>query len=158
MSTKIEISLQKQAPGQKWGALEGSSSTTTTKIADRPAVPSGSGGSSTAASGPTYPTSSRHGVKDWDKVASSLTEKKGKGKGRAKDKKDGDEGESDGAESVDSEFGGDAVDGFFKKLYANADPDTRRAMVKSYVESQGTSLSTNWQEVGKGKMEVRPPT
>lgn len=154
MSTKIEITLQKQTPGQKWGALEGSS-TNTTKLADRSAISD----ISTSASGPAYPTSSRHGVKDWDKVASSLMEKKSKDKGKDKDKKDDDDGnESDGAESVDSELGGDAVDGFFKKLYANADPDTRRAMVKSYVESQGTSLSTNWQEVSKGKMEAHPPS
>lgn len=74
-------------------------------------------------------------------------------------RKDGSGDESDGAESVDSDFGGgDAVDGFFKKLYASADPDTRRAMTKSYVESQGTSLSTNWGEVGKGKVEARPPS
>lgn len=148
MGTKIEIVLQKQTPGQKWQTLEGSGETVT--LADRPAVPATS---STA--GPAYPTSSRHGAKDWDKLASSLTAKK------AKDKKDGskdDGNESDGAESVDSELGGDAVDGFFKKLYAGADPDTRRAMVKSYVESQGTSLSTNWSEVGTKTMDAHPPS
>jgi len=67
--------------------------------------------------------------------------------------------EGDGAESDYSDYGtGDPVDGFFKKLYANADPDTRRAMVKSYYESEGTALSTNWSEVGKGKVEARPPS
>ncbi|KAJ5573855.1 uncharacterized protein N7459_008282 [Penicillium hispanicum] len=146
MGTKIEIVLQKQTPGQKWSALEASPDTT--KLADRPAAPA-----STPASGPAYPTSSRHGAKDWDKLASNLTSKKSKDKKEEKD--DGDD--SDGAESVDSEFGGDAVDGFFKKLYSGADPDTRRAMIKSYVESQGTSLSTNWSEVGNKKMEVHPP-
>ena len=45
---------------------------------------------------------------------------------------------------------GDAVDSFFKKLYKGADDDTRRAMMKSMQESNGTSLSTNWSEVGKG--------
>lgn len=78
------------------------------------------------------------------------------------DAKNDDDGEKDAesdAESIDSDFGGgDAVDSFFKKLYANADPDTRRAMVKSYYESQGTSLSTNWDEVGKGKVAVHPPS
>ena len=105
-------------------------------------------------SAPAYPTSSRHGTKDWDKVASSLTAKKSKDKKETKeDEKDNGE---DDVSDADSEFGGDAVDGFFKKLYAGADPDTRRAMMKSYVESQGTSLSTNWQEVSKGKVEPHP--
>lgn len=146
MGTKIEITLSKQTPGQKWKTLEGSADTTT--LAERPAAPAASTGSA-----PSYPTSSRHGAKDWDKVASSLTSKKPKDK---KDKKDRDGergGDASDAESVSSEFGGDAVDGFFKKLYAGADPDTRRAMVKSYVESQGTSLSTNWSEVGNKTME-----
>jgi suppressor of G2 allele of SKP1 len=139
MGTKIEITLQKQKAGQKWSALEGSS-TATTQLADRPAAPT-----APAASGPAYPTSSRKGAKDWDQVASSLTEKKSKGKSTA--------GVDEGS---DDEFGGDAVDGFFKKLYANADPETRRAMIKSYTESQGTSLSTNWSEVAKGKVEAHP--
>ena len=30
-------------------------------------------------------------------------------------------------------------------------------MMKSYTESNGTSLSTNWEEVSKGKVETLPP-
>jgi suppressor of G2 allele of SKP1 len=30
-------------------------------------------------------------------------------------------------------------------------------MMKSYIESNGTALSTNWSEVGKGKVETSPP-
>ena len=37
----------------------------------------------------------------------------------------------------------------FQKLYADATDEQRRAMVKSYQESNGTSLSTNWDEVKK---------
>lgn len=143
MGTKIEITLSKQNPGQKWKTLEGSPDTTT--LAERPTAPAAS-----TSGAPSYPTSSRHGAKDWDKVASSLSSKKSKDK---KDEKGEGDGDASDAESVSSEFGGDAVDGFFKKLYAGADPDTRRAMIKSYVESQGTSLSTNWSEVGSKTMQ-----
>ncbi|KAI9373747.1 hypothetical protein BJX61DRAFT_501484 [Aspergillus egyptiacus] len=162
-ATKIELVLRKQTPGQKWSGLESSSTdikptTTTTSIA----TPSAS------ASAPSYPTSSRHGAKDWDKLASTLTAKKPKDpktkahshshdgdkciQDHKTEGKDHDAAESDNEGSVDSDYGADPVDGFFKKLYAGADDDTRRAMVKSFVESNGTSLSTNWSEVGKGKV------
>ncbi|KAJ6107628.1 hypothetical protein N7523_008951 [Penicillium sp. IBT 18751x] len=139
MGTKIEITLQKKTHGQKWGSLEGSGESE--KLTQRSTA-------STVSAGPSYPTSSRHGTKDWDKVASNLTSKKPK-------KKDG---KDDGNESDDSDIGGDAVDGFFKKLYKGADDDTRRAMMKSYIESNGTSLSTNWSEVGSKTMEPHPPS
>ncbi|KAE8351757.1 hypothetical protein BDV28DRAFT_13815 [Aspergillus coremiiformis] len=162
MSTKIELVLRKRVPGQKWSALEASS--TDIKFSDGQAA---TGSTPAGSFAPAYPSSSRHGPKDWDKLASSLTAKKSKSKekskakdGDAKDSKADDSGnESEGADSVDSEYGGgDAVDAFFRKLYDNADPDTKRAMNKSYSESQGTSLSTNWSEVRKGTVEPRPPS
>ncbi|VDK76576.1 unnamed protein product [Litomosoides sigmodontis] len=45
----------------------------------------------------------------------------------------------------------------FQKLYKDADDDTRKAMVKSYTESGGTVLSTNWKEISKKRTEIRPP-
>ncbi|PYH42769.1 co-chaperone SGT1 [Aspergillus saccharolyticus JOP 1030-1] len=156
MSTKIELTLRKRIPGQKWSALE--STSCTVKLADRHAAtaaptPSKLGANTTIAPGPVYPTSSRHGAKDWDKLASTLTAKTSQ-KSDAKNKLAEDDGDDEGNDSD----GADAVDSFFKKLYANADPDTRRAMMKSYVESQGTSLSTNWEEVRRGPVNVRPPS
>ncbi|KAJ2272114.1 Cochaperone protein [Coemansia sp. RSA 371] len=50
------------------------------------------------------------------------------------------------------------VNELFQSIYRDADPDTRRAMMKSYVESNGTSLSTDWSSVGKGPVETLPPT
>ncbi|KAI0123344.1 SGS domain-containing protein [Xylariales sp. AK1849] len=79
-------------------------------------------------SAPVYPTSSKSGPKDWDAVKLD----------------DDDDSKED-------------VEDFFKKLYKDADPDTRRAMMKSYTQSNGTSLSTNWAEAGKKDYETEPP-
>lgn len=58
----------------------------------------------------------------------------------------------------DPNVGGDGtVNTFFQKIFADADDDTRRAMMKSFQESGGTTLSTNWDEVKKSKAEVKPP-
>ncbi|KAI6207823.1 CS domain protein [Aphelenchoides besseyi] len=51
----------------------------------------------------------------------------------------------------------EGVDSFFKQIYKNLDEDGRRAMAKSYSESAGTVLSTNWKDVGQKKVEVKPP-
>lgn len=40
----------------------------------------------------------------------------------------------------------------FRTLYKDADEDTKRAMMKSYSESGGQVLSTNWEEVQKKKV------
>lgn len=68
--------------------------------------------------------------KNWDAVASQLTEEK--------------EGES-------------SVEMLFSKIYSDGTEDQKRAMIKSFYESGGTVLSTNWNEVGKSKVDVKPP-
>ena len=42
-------------------------------------------------------------------------------------------------------------------LRVKGDEDQRRAMMKSFVESNGTVLSTNWDEVGKKEVSCTPP-
>ncbi|KAK9465798.1 HSP20-like chaperone [Lipomyces arxii] len=121
LRTKIEIKLVKKVPG-KWAALESSDAEVIASTTDKP---------------PTYPTSSKSGVKNWDSVAADL----------AKSALDGSEDD-----------GGDAAMGFFKKLYADADPETQRAMMKSYTESNGTNLSTSWDTVSKGRVKTEAPS
>lgn len=126
--------LQKSTPGAKWSSLEGTesipSTDTTTSSADKSAA-SASKPQTENTTAPAYPTSSRTGPKNWEKVLD--------------DEKD------------DELEGDDEVNGFFKKLYKDADPDTRRAMVKSFQESNGTSLSTSWGDVGSRTFETKPP-
>ncbi|GIQ87138.1 hypothetical protein KIPB_009119, partial [Kipferlia bialata] len=78
-----------------------------------------------------YPTSGTHsGQRDWDEEV---------------------------AADPDCEEKPEGVMEFLSSVYANADPDAKRAMMKSFQESGGTVLSTNWSEVGKGKVAPQPP-
>lgn len=47
----------------------------------------------------------------------------------------------------------DSTAALFRTLYKDADEDMRRAMMKSYTESNGKVLSTNWEDVKKKKVE-----
>ncbi|KAG0281848.1 Protein SGT1 A [Linnemannia exigua] len=85
-----------------------------------------------AGAAPAYPTSSKK-PKNWDALAKEAA--------NDEDKADGDK----------------ALNQLFSQIYKDADDDTRRAMMKSFTESNGTCLSTNWDEVGKGTVETRPP-
>ncbi|KAI0244654.1 Cochaperone protein [Massospora cicadina] len=79
---------------------------------------------------PSYPTSSRK-PKNWDALS----------KAAEKEEEQEDQG----------------INAVFQKIYRNADEDTRRAMLKSFTESNGTALSTDWKDVSSKKYETSPP-
>ena len=157
MSTKVEFILKKASPGQKWHSLENPHAVppTSDSTAADPIPHAILNPNPLQDTPPAYPTSSRSGPKNWDKLAADLTKKPAK---KSDDSKD--DAEDAGAEDTyidDDDDGGDPANAFFKKIFKDADPDTKRAMMKSYQESNGTALSTNWAEVGKAKVETSPP-
>ncbi|KAH8100690.1 SGS-domain-containing protein [Cristinia sonorae] len=124
---KVEIRLSKLAQG-RWGALVGDSPDPVASTSFAPPPPAG-------------PSEPRKPRKNWDGITEAILS-----------------AEKPITPDQDPNAGGDAsVNEFFQKLFANADEDTKRAMMKSYSESGGTTLSTNWDEVKKGKVEVKPP-
>jgi suppressor of G2 allele of SKP1 len=133
LSTKVEITLKKATPGVKWHNLEGDRVVEADKDETTPSIPSHVlTGKANQESTPVYPTSSKSGVKNWDKlVVDDLDEK--------------------------DEVEGDETSFFFKKLYKDASPEARRAMTKSYQESGGTVLSTDWSNVGSKTVVPEPP-
>uniref|UniRef100_A0A8C5RJL4 SGT1 homolog, MIS12 kinetochore complex assembly cochaperone n=1 Tax=Laticauda laticaudata TaxID=8630 RepID=A0A8C5RJL4_LATLA len=90
----------------------------------------------TPASNPThdYPSSS-HYTKNWDKLVGEIKE-----------------------EEKNEKLEGDAaLNKLFQQIYSDGTDEVKRAMNKSFMESGGTVLSTNWSDVGKRKVEVNPP-
>lgn len=51
----------------------------------------------------------------------------------------------------------DDPNAFFAQLFKDTDEDSRRAMMKSYTESNGTILTTNWDEAKDKHFETTPP-
>lgn len=130
---KVEITLKKAAPG-KWHNLEGDRKIeAASEDKDKVAIPSHVlTGKTTQESAPAYPTSSKTGAKNWDKLASEDLDDK-------------------------DEMEGDETSHFFKKLFKDGTPEQQRAMMKSYQESGGTVLSTDWSNVGQKTVVPEPP-
>ena len=154
LPTKIEVNLAKAQSGQKWSALESSEPVATKGTDSTTAGADKTNDDLTTAAtipdskpaGPAYPTSSKSGPKDWDKIVKDVS----------KEEKDGKD-DNGTADDDDDDDDGDDTNKFFKKLFKGASPDVQKAMMKSYTESNGTALSTNWEEVSKGKVETVPP-
>lgn len=92
-------------------------------------------------SAPAMTTTSVKPKKNWDGITSNILST-----------------EKEKTTDEDPNVGGDStLNGFFQKIFQDADDDTKRAMIKSYSESGGTTLSTNWEEVKAKRVEVKPP-
>ncbi|XP_041462764.1 protein SGT1 homolog [Lytechinus variegatus] len=80
-----------------------------------------------------YPTSS-HVTRNWDQIAKEFEK-----------------------EEEENAKGEEALNSLFQKIYSSGDEETKKAMNKSFVESAGTVLSTNWKDIGSKKTEIKPP-
>ncbi|CAF0755407.1 unnamed protein product [Adineta ricciae] len=83
---------------------------------------------------PSYPSSSKKAV-DWNKLEVEITKE---------EKEEKPEGDA-------------ALNKLFQQIYRDGTDEQRRAMNKSFSESGGTVLSTNWDEIAKKKTECKPP-
>lgn len=131
LKSKTEIRLKK-SDAIKWPTLEKSNQKADPYAKAPTAVPT----PPVQQPKPAYPSSFNKRTVDWDKLESEIK----------KDEKD---------EKLEGDA---ALQKLFKDIYGGADEDTRRAMNKSFQESNGTVLSTNWKDIGKKKTDCTPPS
>ncbi|KAI9444779.1 SGS-domain-containing protein, partial [Lactarius indigo] len=143
---KVELRLVKAAQG-RWGGLIGDTPDRTshsTIVLLAIYIPLIALANSARVSAPATKagTTLPQARKNWDNVTQTILESE-----KAK------------TSAEDPNVSGDStLNEFFQNLFANADDNTKKAMMKSFQESGGTSLSTNWDEVSKGPVSIKPPS
>lgn len=151
LSTKIDVVLHKAQPGVRWVQLQAGSSTSSITSATTPTYTAAT--AATATSQPSVQTASSTAAprarSKWDSFNPDLDDDE--------DDNNPTSSSSTNARAGGAEGGDADINKFFQKLYADADDDTRRAMIKSYQESGGTTLSTDWNKVGKEQVKTLPP-
>ncbi|XP_013413149.1 protein SGT1 homolog [Lingula anatina] len=129
LSSKIEIKMKK-AEGVRWTHLEGDSDEKIKQFKPTPSTQPKSDNPDIH----KYPSSS-HSYHDWDRMAAELAK-----------------------EEKEEKLEGDAaLNKLFQQIYSDGSDEVKRAMNKSFSESGGTVLSTNWGDIGAKKTEVKPP-
>lgn len=130
LPSKVEIVLVKKNAQINWSALADDGEE---KISV-PQPQQEAQQQTSSSEGAQHPPSHPGTKKNWDKILSS------------------DEYKDDAKAQGD-----DALNAVFQQIYANGTDEQRRAMIKSFTESGGTVLSTNWDEVGKAPVKGAPP-
>jgi suppressor of G2 allele of SKP1 len=130
---KVEVVLHKVIQGMHWSAIELKGEAAEAAAATTSAAPPASALPQSQQQ-LSYPNSKG---RDWSKFKTDL-EKEEEAK---KNTLSGEEG----------------LNSLFQQIYSNCSEENKRAMIKSFTESNGTVLSTNWEDVGSRKVEGEAP-